>query len=79
MTDRIGLWFFDRICRAIRSTFTRAERPKRANCVARIGYVGPEAMELLLGGMRFTDGISSPRTLDFKVPRGWKPEGRRRS
>jgi len=79
MTDRVGLRFFDRICRAIRSKFTRAARPKRANCVGRFGYVGPEALELLLAGIRFTDSISAPRTLDFKVARGWKPEERPRT
>lgn len=74
MTDRIGLRFFDRICHAIRSKFIRTERPKRAHRAGRIGYVGPEAVQLLLAGVRFTDSISSPRSLDFSVARGWKPE-----
>jgi hypothetical protein len=79
MTDRIGLRFFDRFCRAIRARFTRAERPRRVNCVGRISYVGPEALQLLLGGMRCTDSMSSPRLLDFKVARGWRPEKPRRT
>jgi hypothetical protein len=79
MTDRIGLRFFDRFCRAIRGGFTRAERPKTASCVGRISYVGPEALDLLLGGVRFTDSTSSPRLLDFKVARGWRPEKHRRT
>lgn len=74
MSDAVGLRFFDRFPRAIRSQFTRVERPKLADCVGRISYIGPEALELLRGGMRFTDSISSPRVLDFRLYHDLKPE-----
>lgn len=64
--SREGVCFFDRLYRALRRRFVRVGSGYRS-------LVGPEALGLLQAGMRFTDSVTSPRTLDFKRPRGWRP------
>lgn len=63
------LRLFDSFYRAIRKRFLRIESSKMGT-----SYVGMEALELLRGRMRFVrNSNSSPRILDFKLPRGWRP------
>jgi hypothetical protein len=64
--SREGLRFYDRFYRALRTRFHRVGSGYR-------NLVGSDALELLRSGMRFTDGCRSPRRLDFKLPRGWRP------
>jgi hypothetical protein len=63
--SREGIRLFDRFYRALRTRFVRVGSGYRS-------LVGPEALGLLQAGMRFTDSVTSPRTLDFKLPRGWR-------
>jgi hypothetical protein len=71
LTGREELRLFDTLSRAIRRRFTRVQSSKMgASCV------GTEALRLLRGGLRFVRGsLSSPRSMDFKLPRGWRPPG----
>ena len=47
--------------RALRTRFTRVGSGYRS-------LVGPDALGLLRSGVRFTDSVTSPRRLDFKLP-----------
>jgi hypothetical protein len=71
LTGREEARLFDTLSRAIRKRFTRVQSSKMG-----ASYVGPEALRLLRGGRRFVRGsASSPRSMDFKLPRGWRPAG----
>jgi hypothetical protein len=64
------LRLFEAINRAIRKRFTQVK-----SSGGRTTHVGPEALELLRARRtRFiVNGISQPPSLDFKLPRGWRP------
>jgi hypothetical protein len=69
LSNREDLQLFSTLYRAIRKKFTRVESTKMGS-----SHVGSEALELLRGRMRFVRGsISSPRSMDFKLARGWRP------
>jgi hypothetical protein len=69
LSGREQLRLFDALSRAIRKRFTRVQSSNMG-----ASHVGPEALRLLRGGMRFVRNSSeSPRELDFTLPRGWRP------
>jgi hypothetical protein len=68
------LCFFHRFYRALRERFTRGVwgAARRGRCDRAIG---PEALSLLRGGMRFTDDYARTPESDYKLPPGWRPAG----
>jgi hypothetical protein len=69
LTRREELRLFDTLSRAIRKRFMRVESSNMGT-----SYVGPQALKLLRGGMRFVrNSILSLKDLDFELPRGWRP------
>jgi len=63
-----GLKLFGRFERAIRRRFVRVVSPAGEGVVAHAGQVGTGAIELLRAGWRFTESVSAPRSLDFRLP-----------
>jgi hypothetical protein len=69
-----ALRFYGRFYRALRTRFAFVKvTGSKGRQAALNRYIGPEALGLLRAGMRFSDGYASPPALDFKLPRGYRP------